>query len=219
MAEPYVDHLLVTTDWWTVSMTPQQAESWLLAHPPTGSTPSASTAGGGSGTAIGETFSFPDQGAYQERSLATSATAWPGGALLRVDAMEVRVGVRGARDAVPSGVTRLVADIQAPGQGAAAATHAVTVTDAATVRRIATLTNALPLLPPGVRSCPMDNGGRLTLDFFTPDSPAPVATVTIALSGCGDATVTTPQDRAGTPLNAAPSGYGDQVLRLVDPTL
>ncbi|WP_143094519.1 hypothetical protein [Streptacidiphilus jiangxiensis] len=219
MSEPAVDHLLLTTSWWTVGMTPQQVESWLLAHPPAGSTPNASMVGGGSGTAFGETFALPDQGAYQERSLATSATAWHGGALLRVDAMEVRVGVRSARNEVPSGVTRLKARTSRPGPGGSPVTRTTSVTDVATVRRIAALTNGLPPLPPGIRNCPMDNGGRLTLDFYTPNSPTPAATVTVGLSGCRDATVTTPQDPAGTGLNATPSDFGDQVLRLLDPTL
>jgi hypothetical protein len=205
-----VDHLLVGTSWWTVSESPEQAESWFGAHPPSGAKPGAWTAGSGPDVVVARSFDFPDQDGYQERSLMMSAVSYHGGALLRVDAMEVHVGQRSARNQVPSAASRLEARVLLPGRPPVTRT----VTDPATVRQIAALTNALPLLPPGTRNCPAETGGSLTLDFSTPAPRTPAATVTVALSGCRDATVSTPEDRTGTVLNAAPSDYGAHVLAL-----
>ncbi len=61
----------------------------------------------------------------------------------------------------------------------------VTVTDPATVARIAAVIDGLALMPPGVFSCPADNGQGLRLTFrATKDGPV-LAQVTAEMGGCG----------------------------------
>jgi hypothetical protein len=57
-----------------------------------------------------------------------------------------------------------------------------TITDAATVQRIATVLCALPALPRGVMSCPDLVGGAFRLFFVAPDKP--IASVGVQESGC-----------------------------------
>lgn len=215
--ESAVDDLLIGTSWWTAPGSPQQAGAWFTAHGPAGAKPGPWADGDPAG-ATRSTWSFdlPDRAGFQERTLMMSALPFHGMTLLRVDAMEVHVGERTARDQVPAGVVRLVVS----GSTRHAPKPAVlrTVTDPTLIQQVAALTNKLRPAAPGTRSCPNDTGGTLGLTFYSAASSKPVATLLAARSGCRDATITTAQDPAGMRLTTA-DDYETRVLKLLGLTL
>ncbi|WP_157597241.1 hypothetical protein [Streptacidiphilus rugosus] len=215
---PTADQLQIATSWWSVTGTPEQAQTWFAAHGPAGSTPGGSADGTGVGgvVALTRSFTLPDQAGYQERTLMMTAVAFHRATLLRVDAMEVHVGVRSAHDRIPAGVVRLV--VRATTAAAPESVVLRTVTDAGTIRQVAAMTDALPLLAPGVRNCPNDRGGTLRLDFYTAASTAPAASLIAAHSGCQTATITTTEAFAPTNLNTATTDYQARVLALLQVT-
>jgi len=61
----------------------------------------------------------------------------------------------------------------------------VTVTDPAKVAKLVALVNALPLFPPGVFSCPADDGRGVRLTFLAKTGGPTVATAFAKSNGCG----------------------------------
>jgi hypothetical protein len=66
----------------------------------------------------------------------------------------------------------------------------VTITNPAAVARIALIVDGLPVFPPGIRNCPLDNGSGMRLTFRTALSDPALAVVTAQSGGCGAVAVT-----------------------------
>lgn len=67
-----------------------------------------------------------------------------------------------------------------------------TITDGATIARVAALLDALPPAPAGGRSCPMDDGEQFTLVFSNTTPSTTLATATVDAQGCRTVTITIP---------------------------
>jgi hypothetical protein len=68
--------------------------------------------------------------------------------------------------------------------------HAFTLTDPATVAKIAAVIDSLSPVPPGTYSCPSDNGAAMQLTFRTSPGGPVLASVTAGYQGCQFARVT-----------------------------
>lgn len=73
---------------------------------------------------------------------------------------------------------------------AAANPLVTTVTDSGKIARIAALIDALQVVQPGPRNCPMDNGSGISLTFRSSVNGPIVAQVTASATGCRDVSVT-----------------------------
>ena len=91
----------------------------------------------------------------------------------------------------------------------------VTITNQATVGKLAALIDGLPLFPSGTYNCPMDDGSSLMLTFSAGRGGPALATATVALSGCQGVDLTTSgkqQPGLGTPDGGRPDAA--QALKL-----
>jgi len=88
----------------------------------------------------------------------------------------------------------------------------VTVTSTVTIDAIRSAVNATPVATPGVASCPLDVGARMTLSFWRARATGPYAVVVADPGGCGGVTIT--QWRQGR-LGVGRDEGGGAVVRLV----
>jgi hypothetical protein len=190
---PATPDLVDDASWWQAPGSPQAVLGWEKAHLPRQFSAAGNDTLYGSGTgAWSDTFSLPAvPGVLNSRQLIVEVVSAGGGqTVIRADAQVTWLPAKPATESVPS-TARVVTITPIPGLGVASRPPAsVTLSDAAAVRRIAALVDALPVSPPGAYSCPMDTGKGLRLTFrATPGGPA-VATVTAGLDGCGGVSLT-----------------------------
>jgi len=158
---------------WRVSEGPSAVSAWVLSHPPAGGSFLGSGGDGGSGYRV-ETpaYSFAPVGsALLSRTLAVSVTAARGGgSAVRVDAEVEWLIPRPRSERVPAGV-RLVAltDTRVDVHTGKSTTARIVVTDAARVRRIVGLVDALPLDELGDVPCTA-SFGTVDLKFYARQS-------------------------------------------------
>jgi hypothetical protein len=178
----------VSTGWWLVPMSADAADAWLRAHGADGWGAVGPTA-----TAVRFiTYTKPSTATLAERTVTVSVAPLSAQrAVLRVDAEDVYRLSKPAAEAVPA-TAYLLATVQPVGGVAAPEADAriLTVTDRATIAKLAGLINALPREVDSVHSCPIDRGGKIVLAFKDSANGAARATVVIGLSGCPDVAVT-----------------------------
>lgn len=111
-------------------------------------------------------------------------------------------------------VDRLVI-VHTPDMNAGASPTTTTVTDRATIARVAALLNDLRPLPRGAAySCPMDDGESYRLTFQRTPGDTEVAQAEVPASGCLFVTITIP-GRGGNTYNGAQAGSGAELQSLL----
>lgn len=182
------------TAYWQVKGSPQAVLAWEKAHLPRQftATGSGTIAGPGAGQVQEDNFTLPAvPGVLPARGLEVAAVSTAGGqSELRVDSQVTWVPTKPLTERIPDSA-RVVTFSASTGMVAGAKHPSpVTITKAATVQRLESLVNGLPLLPPGLRSCPADLGRSIQLTFSATQGGTPLAVANIPSSGCQGVQVT-----------------------------
>jgi hypothetical protein len=182
------------TAWWRVPGPMDATLAWVAAHPPAGF-----TLGGGGSTSDAsvivsrfDQFTLPTvSGVLSERALYVSvARDGADATALRVDSQVSWLPQKSPDERIPA-AAKVVTITALPGLGNGPVAPIrrvytpVTVTDRATVTKIAAVVDGLQLMPPGVFSCPFSNGQGLRLTFRAALDAPILATVTADMNGCG----------------------------------
>jgi hypothetical protein len=185
-ARPATPDLASVTRWWRVPGRPQEVLAWVGAHLPPGFAPAGTGTGSGSWTGM---FALPAvPGVLTQRELVVLAVRSGSRTAIRVDAQVVWLPARPGAERVPPTAAVLTVT---PGFGlnpdprAERLDRAFTVTDPATVARIAAIVNGLTRFPDGTFSCPFESGGQMRLTFSTRPGGPVVARLTAQYGGCG----------------------------------
>ncbi len=165
---PGTPDLVDDASWWLAPGQPQAVLAWEQAHLPRrfASTGSGTSYAGGVPTEWSDEFSLPAVPAVlNSRELIVQVvSAGHGQTAIRVDAQVTWLPAKPAAERVPAGA-KSVTLREIPGLSGVKPPAPVTVTNKAKVAKIAALAGALPVFPPGVYSCPADNGQSLMLTF------------------------------------------------------
>lgn len=198
--------------WWYVPDSAQAVLSYESAHLPRGFTSSVQGAVGSAAAPITPGRPVPAHGGQSTpRPVGSAYGAWletwdpprgtgeltvevagpaSGQAYVRVDAGVPWQPARPAGTLLPSGV-RVVVVTAVPGLNDKKKPPApVTVTDPGRVRQLVSLVNGLPLAPPGIRQCPMDDGRGVRLAFLARPGGAVLAEALAKANGCGGVALT-----------------------------
>jgi hypothetical protein len=212
--------LVSRTAWWRVPGQPQAVLGWVRAHVPAGFTLAGSGSQGpplrklepghpGPVQIVGQEWNAelsrpPVAGLFDQRQLVVAVARYTAGqTALRVDAQVVWLPPKPAAEQIPASA-RVVTITAIPGVGPPAGyDQPVTITDPAKVARIAAVVNALPVFPPGMMSCPMDQGRAMRLTFKAAPAGTVLAVVTGEIAGCGGVAVTI----GGKPMLTLRGGY------------
>jgi hypothetical protein len=182
------------------------------SHPPFGSTSRAGYNSFGTSGTHGKTDEWfvsyswlPVKTLLDTRVLVISIVALPGHqSAIRVDAQVTWLPAKPAGDRIARGAKVLTAVLSA-GMNPGEPRHGpITTTDPAKIEAIREFINQLGVLPPGVRSCPIDFGQYLTISFRKQAQAKPFAVVAADTGGCEDVQV----QRFGHVVTPALSGYG-----------
>jgi hypothetical protein len=189
-ARPVTPDLASVTRWWRVPGRPQEVLAWIRAHLPPGFTPAGTgvgtSAGSGWWTSVFALPAVPD--VLTQRELVVLAVRSGTQTAIRVDAQVVWLPARPVAERIPPAARVLtVTPVFGfnPDPRAERLDRAFTVTDPATVARIAAVVNGLTRFPGGTFSCPAESGGQMRLTFFTRTGGPMVARLTAPYSGCG----------------------------------
>lgn len=175
--------------WWRVKGTPQAVLAWEKSH----ISSRFKATGSGSGFSVGhqstmwsQQYSLPPvPGLLDQRQLAVSAVNdGEGQTALRVDSQVTWLPAKPASERIPASA-KAVTISASPGvirDGKVPAP--VTITSAATVEKIASLVEGLPVFPPGRYSCPADIGKAVQMTFRGSATGPALAVVTADLTGC-----------------------------------
>jgi hypothetical protein len=169
---------------------PRAVLAWFQGHVPAGASRSMSGSGSGPGYSFSALeYSFRAiSSALVSRDISVSvAAARGGGTAIRIDAQDIWWVPRPRSERVPAGVQLIDVTVQRLNP---TSTTSLTVTDAAKVRRIVSLVNALPPAQPGTYSCPADLGPSVTLSFRAAPGATPLAGAVADGTGCGGVTFT-----------------------------
>jgi hypothetical protein len=211
VSQPMSPDLVTRTRWYRAPGAPLAVLAWITEHCPAGMTLSGSGGAGWIPARCGSArqlrpppaapgmprsgLHFPPvwddtfSGAAGELMVSVAADG-PGMVAVRVDAQVVWLPAKPAGERVPA-TARVVTITHVPGSGPQPAGDApVTVTDPATVARIAAVIDRLPVYPPGIRFCPLDDGSGMRLTFRAAISGPALAVVTAQSGGCGTVAVT-----------------------------
>jgi hypothetical protein len=188
--------------WWLVPVPPAEALAYICAHLPPGTTQPLSVGGGIRGPNVPENtvsgFTWPGSPGtlvVWAVQLANGSTA------LRVDAEVVWVTPRAASERIPAGARLLTIGVRKTGRtlvGIKSNRPAILrqlpsrVTSLARIEKIVALLNKLRVYQPGLRHCPMEQGGsaQFELRFYTSPSASPLAVANIDTAGCGGVSLT-----------------------------
>jgi hypothetical protein len=174
--QPASPNLVDDPSWWLAPGQPQAVLAWEQAHLPRRFTSTGTGEGSGPGesTVWSQEFSLPVVPAVLDlRQLVIEVvSAGHGQTAIRVDSQVTWLPAKPAAERVPA-AARSVTITAVPGLAGSTmigpvdiTPHApVTITNQATLRRIESLADGLPVFPPGMYSCPADNGSGLTLTF------------------------------------------------------
>jgi hypothetical protein len=185
-ARPVTPDLASVTRWWRVPGRPQEVLAWIGAHLRPGFTPAGTGTGSGSWTSVFALPAVPD--VLTQRELVVLAVRSESQTAIRVDAQVVWLPARPVAERVPPAARVLtVAPVFgfSPDPRAERLDRAFTVTDPATVARIAAVVNGLTRFPGGAFSCPAESGGQMRLTFSTRPGGRVVARLTAQYGGCG----------------------------------
>jgi hypothetical protein len=171
---------------WRVPGDLRSVFDWIESHPPAGS---AGQEGGSMGNRsgivaqyVGYSFLTPHWGgAPAETLLFTGVRARGGGAAVRVDAQVVWLLKRPASERIPAGTDSIaVSDIRTVRPKGSK--WRWSVVDAARIRRVVSIIDALPAVQPGTVVCPADAGPIVSLKFARRGSR--LATASVDGGGC-----------------------------------
>lgn len=172
--------------WWSVPGTPGTALAWVKSHLSSRFTPSGSGTVGAPAAMWSDQYSLPPvAGVLTQRELTVAAVSAGGGrTAMRVDGQVAWVPARPASDRVPATATVVtISAVSRPAAGAKVPTP-VTIANPALVRRIASLVNSLPLVPPGRYSCPAELGKAVQMAFRARPGGPLLAVATAPVTGC-----------------------------------
>jgi hypothetical protein len=155
---------------WRLPEGPSAVTAWVLSHPPAGGSFLGSGGDGGPGyRVVTPAYGFaPIRNVLLSRTLAVSITAAQGGgSAIRADAEVEWLIPRPRSERVPAGVRLVtITDTRVDVHTGRSTTSTIVVTDAARVRRIVGLVDALTLDELGEVSCPSPSGPLLDLRFY-----------------------------------------------------
>jgi hypothetical protein len=191
-ARPVTPDLASVTRWWRVPGRPQQVLAWIRAHLPPGFTPVGTGTSTSTGTGSGswtDMFALPAvPDVLTQRELVVLAVRSGSQSAIRVDAQVVWLPARPVAERVPP-AARVLTVTPVFGLNsdprAERLDRAFTVTDPATVARVAAVVNSLTRFPDGAFSCPAESGGQMRLTFSTRPGGPVVARLTAQYGGCG----------------------------------
>jgi hypothetical protein len=103
---------------------------------------------------------------------------------IRVDAQVTWIPARSASERIPADASVVTIAHTMDMNTRTPAPKPVTITNPATVRRVAALINALPVSLPGTFHCPMDGGAALVLTFRAKAGGQALAVAHLATEGC-----------------------------------
>lgn len=174
------------TSYWRVNGSPQAVLTWVKNHLPGRFTATGGGTVGGPAMLWNQTFALqPVAGVLPARGLEVGAVKAGGGqSALRVDAQVTWEPAKPSSERIPAAANVVTVSPASMLVAGAKAPSPVTITNAATVRRIAALVDGLPLLPPGTVNCPADYGRSVQMTFSAGRGGPPLAVVTAAISGC-----------------------------------
>jgi hypothetical protein len=207
--------------WWKVPGTMDAALAWVRAHAPAGFTlgGSGSTTDASVVTSRFDMFSLPPvPSVLAERSLYVSvARDGSDSTAMRVDSQVSWLPVKSPAERIPSAakVVTILALPAASGSPVRPITRMflpATITNPATVTKIAEVVDGLQLMPPGVFHCPFSNGQGMRLTFRATKGGPVLAQATAQANGCG--TVTLVVDGKRLPVLWGGARLVQQVLKL-----
>jgi hypothetical protein len=208
--QPVTPDLVTRTQWYRAPGQPLTVLAWVTVHCPSGMTLSGSGGVGwiparcGSRTLRqlprmpgmpppGMRFPpvwddvFSSAGGDLEVSVAADGRDT---VAIRVDAQVIWLPAKPAAERIPA-TAKVVTITHVPGtEPQPAGDTPVTITDPATVARIAAIVDGLPVFPPGIRFCPLYDGSGMRLTFRATLSGPALAVVTAQTGGCGVVAVT-----------------------------
>jgi hypothetical protein len=185
-AVPRSTDLVDDVSWWHVPGSPQAVLVWEKAHLPGRYTLAGSGTAGSPPTVWSQQYTLPSvAGVLIQRELDMETVSAGGGqSAVRVDAQVAWLPAKPASERIPAGAKQVtISAISGPIVGAKVPAP-VTITNAATVQRIASLVDGLPIFPPGVYSCPADLGRAVQMTFRATAGGPPLAVVTAGLASC-----------------------------------
>ena len=152
--EPQTPNLIDRSALWSVPGDPTEVLAWIKEHPPRGSKlkVESSSASQGVTTSSSIGFEWPMiKGTANERALlVTAVTTAASETTLRVDAQSVWIVPRSSSERIPIASQFLELNVgRAGAQG-----REISIANAGVVRQIAASINELPVVQPGVTSCP-----------------------------------------------------------------
>jgi hypothetical protein len=200
--------------WWRVPGTPQAALAWEKAHLPHRFTAAGTVSAGDPPARWTGYYSLaPVAGVLASRELDVQAvSAGSGKTDLRVDAQVQWVPAKSPSEQVPSSVTAVTVSARTGPVAGAKAPTPVTITNQATVRKLASIVNGLALAPQGLMHCPVSMDRAVQMTFRDGAAGPAAATVTAGLSGCQG--VTFYADGKAQPVLAGGGTVAQQVLSI-----
>ena len=193
---PGTPDLVDKAGWWLAPGKPLQVLAWETKHVPHRfSSEGTATVTGPPGheQIQSDMFSLPEiTGVLDSRELVVEVVQDGARTAIRVDAQVTWQPAVPASEKVPAAAKAVTISMDDLGlnQHGKKQPKPVTITDPAKVSELRTLINSLPLVPPGMFSCPAGFGNDLIMTFRArPGGPA-LAVATDVLSGCPMVTLT-----------------------------
>jgi hypothetical protein len=207
--QPLSRDLVTRTRWYLAPGKPLTVLAWVTEHCPSGLTLVGAGGEGWSPARCGSARQLPQPRLPGMRPGLRFPAVWddlfsnpagelvvsvaangPGRVAIRVDAQVLWLPAKPAEERIPA-AAKVVTIIHVPGSGPQPAGDApVTITDPAAVARIASIVDGLPVFPPGIMNCPLDDGSGMRLSFRAALSGPALAVVTAQSGGCGAVAVT-----------------------------
>ena len=192
---PGTPNLVDLYQWWTTRGPWPSVLAFISAHPPPGSSESATgTSTAGTVVLSSVTDGLPTTGSrFNTRQVLLEVAPLAGGAVgIRVDAQVIWYPTRPVAERIPAGATKVTAQVfRQTTLTSPVVLASATFTSPSVVARLARKVDSLPLALPGTRHCPDDSGTepQLTLTFSGPPG-VPVVIVHDDPNGCGSVSFT-----------------------------
>lgn len=154
--EPQTPNLIDRSAFWRVAESPAEVLAWIKRHPPGGSKLKLESSSSDRGVATSWSIGFewpPIEGIADQRTLLVTAVATTTGeTTLRADAQSVWIVPRPLSERIPVAARFLELSVGRAG----APGRELSIANAGRVERIATSIDELPIVQPGVSSCPAE---------------------------------------------------------------
>jgi hypothetical protein len=181
--------------WWLVPGAPAEVLAYIREHLPAGAT-RALTSGGLKGPNVpdneAEVFAWPPiADVLGIRWLVVHVVQLPDGSTgLRADAQVVWLTPRPVSETIPRGARVLRISVHSSIAANLPRQRPLRFTAIGKIEKVVALLNALPVVQPGLRSCPADFGVRVGLAFYTSHVKTPLAVAEVDPQGCGGVQLT-----------------------------